>query len=326
MSLLEKYPELAKEWDNEKNGKAATMVTPGIRGKAWWICPKGHSYQSTISHRLNGCNCPVCSNRKVLPGYNDLATTHPALLKEWMYDKNEFHPEDVPAGTPRKAWWKCNTCGYEWETSILNRTRVNSGCPSCGGHVAHPGVNDLATTNPELIKEWDYERNKGILPSDIKAYSNHKYWWICPNGHSYKTVAAHRASGRGCPYCAGQKVWPGFNDLESQKPELAKEWNYEKNNPLKPSDFTVGSGKKVWWICDKGHEWIASIDNRVKKRGCPICDQEHKTSFPEQAIYFYLKQYSNPSPAARTASVDPGQFSFKKKTADVAVPIRMEFQ
>ena len=53
-------------------------------------------------------------------------------------------------------------------------------------------------------------------------------------------------------------------------PELAKEWNYEKNGSLTPQTVSVGSGKKVWWRCDKGHEWQAQICGR-KKHGCPVC-------------------------------------------------------
>lgn len=285
-------PDLAKEWNYSKNRDLTPKdITKGCGKKLWWTCPEGHEYQSTISHRLNGCNCPYCSNRKILKGYNDLATTNPELYKEWNYEKNTISPYEIPAGTPKKIWWKCQVCGYEWQTSGDQRARTGSGCPRCSGMIATTGVNDLATLYPEIAREWDYERNKGVSPQEIKPYSNKKYWWKCIQRHEYEAPANHRIEGKGCPYCAGQKVWQGFNDLESQKPDLAKEWNYAKNAPLRPSDFTVGSGKKVWWICDKGHEWQASIDNRVKKRGCPICDQENKSSFPEQAIFFYLKKY-----------------------------------
>lgn len=32
-----------------------------------------------------------------------------------------------------------------------------------------------------------------------------------------------------------------------------------------------GSGKKVWWKCQKGHSWKASIVSRNRGNGCPIC-------------------------------------------------------
>ena len=56
------------------------------------------------------------------------------------------------------------------------------------------------------------------------------------------------------------------------KPNIAEEWNYEKNGDSTPSDFTVGSSKKVWWKCINGHEWESIIVNRTKHgRGCPFC-------------------------------------------------------
>ena len=55
------------------------------------------------------------------------------------------------------------------------------------------------------------------------------------------------------------------------KPELAKEWNNAKNGNLKPEDFTVFSEKKVWWKCEKGHEWQAAICDRNNGTGCPYC-------------------------------------------------------
>ena len=55
--------------------------------------------------------------------------------------------------------------------------------------------------------------------------------------------------------------------------ELMAEWNWEKNNELgfDPETLTLGSNKKVWWKCSKGHEWQALINNRNKGSGCPYC-------------------------------------------------------
>ena len=77
--------------------------------------------------------------------------------------------------------------------------------------------------------------------------------------------------GRGCPFCAGQRVISGVNDLFTLRPDLAKEWDYEKNDTLKPSDVMVSSGKKVWWKCSKGHEWETTVNTRSGGRGCPYC-------------------------------------------------------
>jgi hypothetical protein len=66
----------------------------------------------------------------------------------------------------------------------------------------------------------------------------------------------------------------GVNDLQSQFPDIAKEWHSSKNGDLKPNEVTKGSGKKVWWQCNKhpDHEWVAGIGSRTGQNlGCPIC-------------------------------------------------------
>ena len=74
-----------------------------------------------------------------------------------------------------------------------------------------------------------------------------------------------------CPYCSDNKVLTGYNDLQTVNPALAKEWNYEKNNGLTPAEISPNSGKKVWWKCDKGHEWQATINSRNSGCKCPYC-------------------------------------------------------
>lgn len=142
----------------------------------------------------------------------------------------------------------------------------------------------------KLSKEWNYSRNKGINPEDVSLGSSKKVWWICSKGHEWQATPKNRRHGTGCPYCTGKIPAIGENDLASMFPLLAKEWNYEKNNGLKPEDITYGSSKKVWWICSKGHEWQATPAHRVGGRGCPICHNERSTSFPEQVILYYVKK------------------------------------
>ncbi len=52
---------------------------------------------------------------------------------------------------------------------------------------------------------------------------------------------------------------------------LAKEWHPSKNGKLTPKDVTLISTKNVWWKCEKGHEWQATVNKRNKKTKCPYC-------------------------------------------------------
>ena len=146
--------------------------------------------------------------------------------------------------------------------------------------------------NAQLMAEWDWEKNAelGFDPSQLTSGSNKKVWWKCLKGHEWHARIANRALGKGCPYCSGRLATKGKSDLKTIHPQLAEEWNYEKNGNLLPENVTSRSGQKVWWRCAKGHEWQSAINNRVAGNGCPLCSSELQTSFPEFAIIYYLRQ------------------------------------
>ena len=62
----------------------------------------------------------------------------------------------------------------------------------------------------------------------VSYQSNVKVWWLGQCGHEWQASTSHRYRGRGCPYCCNNAVLPGFNDLSTTNPNLAKEWDYSK--------------------------------------------------------------------------------------------------
>ena len=275
-SLLFSNPTLAEEWNYEKNGNPTPQhFTANSGKKVWWKCQKGHEWKSIIYHRNKGIGCPYCAGRKVLKGENDLQTLNPILSKEWNCEKNNgLTPSNVMPNSNKKVWWKCSQ-GHEWQAVIGSRNS-GCGCPYCAGQKVIKGNNDLQTLNPDLAKEWNYEKNAVLAPVDVMSNSGKKVWWKCSKGHEWESTISNRNNGRGCPYCAGKKVLKGYNDLQTANPTLANEWNYERNNSLTPSEVTPNSNKKVWWKCNQGHEWQATIGNRNIGRGCPECAKQKR--------------------------------------------------
>lgn len=149
----------------------------------------------------------------------DWMKTMPELLNEWNYEKNNIMPSDISIWSKNKVWWKCKY-GHEW-ASTMNSRQKKSGCPYCAGLLPIVGVNDLQTTNPELMKEWDYQKNI-IKPYEIKVGSGIKIWWKCKEGHSWEAAPNHRKKGQGCPYCSGKKVLAGFNDIKTLRPKIKR--------------------------------------------------------------------------------------------------------
>jgi len=272
-SLTKKNPKLAKEWHPTKNKELSPdSVTPGTNIKVWWKCDKGHEWQARIGNRVYlGRNCPYCVNQAIGDD-NNLAVINPKLIKEWHPTKNgKLLPNQVPPGTNRKVWWRCKN-GHEWKASIAGRTK-GIGCPYCS-HKAVCEDNCLATLNPELASEWNYEKNINLTPNDVTVYTHKKVWWRCKNGHEWEAIIANRANGNGCPCCSGQKACKD-NCLANIYPEIAKEWNIEKNGNLTPEKITAGSNKKVWWKCEKGHEWETTVSKRTNMgRNCPYCSNQ----------------------------------------------------
>lgn len=232
-----------------------------------WQCSFGHKWNAKPSDRTSsGSNdCPICTGRRILAGFNDLRTTHPDLSKEAF----EWDPSTLQAGSRKNVLWKCSN-GHEWTARVSSRAIQGSGCRKCGKtsfekkKSTDKKKNLLPTVKasfPELAEEAF-----GWNPDEVTIGSNTKKSWKCKEGHIWEAVVNSRVKGRGCPICGGKRVESGFNDLASANPNLAREahgWD--------PRVFTINSNKSLPWICSKGHIWEAKISSRTKGKGCPIC-------------------------------------------------------
>jgi len=194
---------------------------------------------------------------------------NPHLAAEWHPCKNgDLTASAVAAGSDRRAWWRCSY-GHEWRASCNNRSR-GTGCPYCSGRLATVS-SCLDTTSPTLAAEWHLVKNGELTPKMVTAGSHKKVWWHCAAGHEWDATVKNRANGYGCPYCSGRRP-TDKTSLAAVNPQLATEWLGTKNLPAQtPSTVTSSSHKKVWWVCARGHEWRASVNNRAKGSRCPCC-------------------------------------------------------
>ena len=132
-----------------------------------------------------------------------------------------------------------------------------------------PKKNLLKETAPALFLELQESLNPGIDVENLTSTSGAMVTWQCKNGHRWTTRVRNRnRDGSPCPYCTRKRASPEYN-LATNLPELVAEWHWQRNAGTKPEDFLPASMKKVWWKCEKGHEWEASINGRGKGNGCP---------------------------------------------------------
>lgn len=169
---------------------------------------------------------------------------------------------------------------------------------------------------PALVLQWHPTKNGSLVPSDASAGSSQKAWWLCELGHSWEAVISSRTKGNGCPYCANRIVLPGFNDLATLYPELAKQWHPTKNESLGPHQILAKSTLKVWWRCTDhpDHEWQAPPSNRIRGTGCPFCANrivlrgfnDLASRYPELAAQWH---------PSRNGELTPDQIVFSTKKA-----------
>ena len=190
---------------------------------------------------------------------NSLAEVHPELVSEWSEKNLLLTPDGITFGSNKKVWWK-GTCGHEWQASVKARSNGEK-CPICSGARVIAGINDLATLEPLLVKQWS-KKNK-IKPTEVSIGSHKKVIWRCKKGHEWEAVVKSRTINKtGCPYCSHNKVLAGFNDLATLLPDIAAEWS-DRNYPLLPTQVTVFANRKAWWKCkDCGREWNTLISTR----------------------------------------------------------------
>ena len=199
---------------------------------------------------------------------NSLAEVHPELVSEWSEKNLPLTSDDITFGSNKKVWWR-GACGHEWQTSVKARSNGEK-CPICSGARVIAGINDLATLEPLLVKQWS-EKNK-IKPTEVSIGSHKKVIWRCEKGHEWEAAVKSRTINKtGCPYCSHNKVLAGFNDLATLLPDIAAEWS-DRNYPLLPTQVTVFANRKAWWKCkDCGREWNTLISTRSGGSKCPYC-------------------------------------------------------
>ena len=195
------------------------------------------------------------------------------LLVQWDAAKNfPMTPRTISYGSRKQAWWVCDK-GHRWQTAVQSRTAPNNQCPVCAGKQVLAGFNDLASRYPDLAAQWHPVKNGSLTPDQVLPGTHRKVWWVCGQGHQWEAVVKSRVAGAGCPVCTSRKVQPGENDLAAQYPDLAAQWDQEKNGALTPSQVLPGTRRKVWWRCTKGHSWQAAIAARTSgNTGCPVCN------------------------------------------------------
>ena len=277
-SLAALRPELAAELHPTRNGDLDPYaLAPTSSRRVWWRCPRcGHEWQTPVGARARGDSCRECAKRaqigrrvRVRPGQS-LAELRPDLAAELHPIRSgDLDPHAVARWSVVPVWWRCASCGHEWELSPRNRT----GCPWCAAHRV-PRERSLAALRPDLAAELHPSRNGDVDPSVIGVTSSLKLWWRCKAcGREWRaSVRARSPGGGGCRSCLRRRA-PRHRSLAVRRFDLASQLHPTRNGDLDPYAVALHSRRVVWWRCPScGWEWRASIQGRAGSQGrCARC-------------------------------------------------------
>ena len=218
--------------------------------KMKWQCLKDgcmEIFKTSWGAIYQNIGCPFCSGRQVGLS-NCLATKNPKLAKEWSSRNINITPYDVTPYTNKKVWWNCiNNPKHEWFATIGHRSSGEQ-CPYCNGTYPSEDYN-LLVCNPELCKEWDFERNKNN-PNDFTPKSSKFAWWKCYEcGNKWYACIGNRAGGIGCPQCN-----------ESKGEKRIKTW-FKNNGFVRNKHNKIDKITNVY-VCQKQFQGLVGLSGK----------------------------------------------------------------
>jgi very-short-patch-repair endonuclease len=265
------FPEIAKEWHPLMNGELKPEhYTRGSKKKVWWLCPKGHSYETTIKIRtIQKSGCTFCSRQSSVEELRILSELR------WIFKEvNNRHKID---GKEVDIFIPSLNIGVEFDGSYWHKDKEEADLEK-NKHLLSRGIklirvrqhplkplteNDIIVSSKQLIKE-DVNKVLNTITSLIDDDNLNKI-----NEYLDKPSFVNEELFR--EYKSYFPMPLPENSLAISHPLISAEWNYEKNYPLTPNDYSHGSSYKVWWKCSKGHEYEALIGNRARGTQCPYC-------------------------------------------------------
>jgi hypothetical protein len=295
-NLLKMFPKLCKEWHPFKNGKKKPEnFTPGSKQKVWWRCKNNHEWDAVIYSRTNpsrprgGSKCSNQTSQSEIRIYTELYKLLKKFDVKWRFKfKEEMKIElDVYISNLKLGieydgfYFHKNSSVFEEKknkyliSKNINLIRIRE------YPLKKTSNNDIISKEKIIAKETlnlllfkIHELYPDINKRNIYSYTA-KNNFI--NESEFNRIISY------LPYPTPEK------SLLRELPIISKIWNYKKNFPLKPENFTYGSEKIVWWKCSKidNHIWPSGIKGIVRsikekliiadknkqkiKMPCPLC-------------------------------------------------------
>ncbi len=226
---------------------------------AKWICPTyGLEYDRSVYNQVQGSRkSPFETGKVVVPGINDILTTHPHLGQIWNYALNDIDPETLSTSNRKLIWWNCLETSHPYQRRLDRQIKAGLNSPYMTSSKILSGYNDLATTHPEVIALWDFDKNFDT-PNDVMPQSHKKRWWKLPNGTT--TEREIRAIVK------SKEKYLTLKNLGESYPEIHTIWDFEKNGKS-PDDYLENEHGQIWVKCENGTSVLHEIAYIRKEYG-----------------------------------------------------------
>lgn len=224
----------------------------------WWHCDIcNENFESSIETMIRSRNtvskgCSYCAGKKVTRK-NSFSSRHPEVMDE--YDpSNDIDPYTVTEYSTKIVKWVCRkNSSHKWEAPFNARSHGQGSCNICR---EYQYGKMLFEEHEELEKYYDTDKNPRPFNS-FSNMSNDYAWWKCDKGHSFNRTIYNmsRKENFKCLVCKNLVIQIGENDLASQYPDLANEFDVKKNKTIPQNIIITSSDPDTWWICSEGHEF-----------------------------------------------------------------------
>ena len=309
-------PTAKEQWDYDKNqGYNLDRIHSQSRDIVHWICRKGHSFRKSILSFVANQECTEC--RRLA----NVVDKYPVLVEQWDYERNrDIDIHQVSSSSDLNVWWKCKKCGYSWQALISSRKVTQGLCPCCENRtVVVEGITDLFTLVPDLLKDYDFEKNAGTYIGQLSTTSQEIVYWKCHVcGYEWSTGAGTRVKKDNgeyriakCPACEGIVRMKSYSE---QYPNLVPMFD-EDVNGIRLEDLTGKDLKtKYVWNCPRcGHCFSSTLGAMTRSydtqfHGCSIC--AGKTVVRERSFgYLHPELIDEYSPNNELSAYEVAEYS-----------------
>lgn len=269
-------------WKENSHINNPLLLAPSSEKFFFFSCPKSdcdcHVYESVLNNFIRGSRCPFCVGKKIC-SHNNAAVRLPEVFEWWNSDKNLVTPYEIAPFSQEKRWFRCPNASCECHIFRMTMSNFASGfrCPFCAGRKVCPHYNAV-TEIPDIIEWWDFPKNS-IGPHQILPGSCEKFWFRCPQDHSFKSIMNQFRMGSRCRKC-----------YDSNRPRISLQYIQEYSRTTGISLQNAESEKGQFKIPETGR-YVHGYNAEQKlvvlfyscfQYGCPRCYSDCE---PRKIIY-----------------------------------------